>query len=403
MVNVAPEFSDRQPDTLDRVLQRLRVLHAHSAQEKTDEERISEGMSSQIIGETTQRAHKAVIAQETDGLQQRASQEGWSPARLAQAISAMQQRITADMFREHWFESTLSTPDHPIHAATYGTSMFRYDLRMLMANHPSPQRFDEFGWIMFDVNGLRSFKDCTSHEQTTRYLQGIVRILVDLSGPTLRSLEEVDVNVIPMATGGDEFVLYLRARSPLTSTSLQQVITSFQREISSSETLRGFLNFDDERTLVTYGMPSSQQRKAFALLPPSEREQRLRAIRDALPGTFLPSVAGGGALLSEGILRAVEKDEYDLQGSNETFLTLREKIVQNTIDLAEDRQKKNKEQDLREMELAAPRQHAFRLRNGENRRLQEEKRRLEALKTDLEEELQAVRAQLEGLLGKGRT
>jgi len=199
-----------------------------------------------------------------------------------------------------------------------------------------------------------------------------------------------------MATGGDEFVLYLRGHSPLSPAFLNEVILSFQREISSSEILRAFLNFDDERVLMKYGMPSRQQRKEFMSLPPEERQKRLRDIRDSLPERFVPSIAGGGALLDEGIILAVEKDVRDLQGSDETFISLREKVVQSTLDLAEDRQKKNKDRDLDALETADPRQHAFRLRTGENRRLQHEKRRLET-------ELAVTRQQLQELLAEKQT
>ncbi len=403
MPDIAQELSECQPEALDRVLQRMKILHAQSAGEKTDEERVIEGMSNQIIGETTKRAHQALIARESQRLQELASYEQWSPERLVQEITAMHQTITAAMFEEHWFESTLSTVDHPIHAATYGTSMFRYDLRMLTAENLSPDRLKEFGWIMFDVNALRAFKDCTSHEHTTRFLQGIVRILVNPHGLTQQKLQETGIRVIPMATGGDEFVLYLRGRSPLSSALINGITTSFQREISMSEILRTFLDFDDEKVLITYGMPSSVQRKEFAKLDPRERRKKLDAIRVSLPEKFIPSVAGGGALLDEGILLAVEKDERDLQGGEETFFTLREKIVQSTIDLAEHRQKKNKERDLHQMEITHPRQHAFRLRNSENRRLQGEKRRLKEAKEILEKELTATRAQLEALLAEKRT
>ena len=381
----------------------MTILHAQSAGGKTDEQRINEGMSSQIIGETTQKAHRALLEQESRLMQITASQEQWSSERLAYEVSGITQRITADMFKEHWFESTLSTPDHPIHAATYGTSMFRYDLRILMAGNPSPERLREFGWIMFDVNGLRSFKDCTSHEHTTHYLQGIVRILLDSHGPTHRYLRAADIRTTLMATGGDEFVLYLRGHSALSSVLVNEIVTSFQREISSNDTLNAFLNFDDERVLITHAMPSSHQRKEFAQLPPRERQERLDAIRASLPEKFIPSVAGGGALLEEGIVRAVEKDERDLQGGDETFLSIREKIVQSTIDLAEDRQKKNKEQGLRQLEITDPKQHAFRLRNGENRRLQNEKRLLEERTETLEKDLTDTRARLEALLAKKQT
>ncbi len=396
MPDILPE-SERQPGILSRVLQRMKALHADSAGEKSDEERIMEGMSSQIIGETTQKALRALIRQEAKRLAEMKDREGWDDSELAQRIANMKQRVTEEMYQNHWFESTLSTTDAPINSATFGSWTFRFDLRKLMAENPSPERMKEFGWIMFDVDGLRSFKDCTSHEHTTHFLQQIVRILVDPNGPTNKRIQEAGVRVIPMATGGDEFVLYLRGSAPLTPAFIDDIITSFQREVSTSEILRSFLNYDDESVLVTYGLPSRQQRKEFAQLPDEERAEQLREIRATLPEQFNPSIAGGGALLGEGILRAVERDEHDLQGSDQTFQSLRETIVNSTIDLAEARQKKNKELALKQLEHEHPRQYKFRLRNSENRQLQYAKERLE-------EELASVRIQLAQILNlRGET
>lgn len=377
------KLSSRQPEILDSVLQRMRALHAHSATEKADEDRIMEGMSNQIMGETTQKAHLALADQETRALVERAQQEHWSEQRLQQSIAATRQRIAAEIFKEHWFESTLSTPDFPIHAATYGTWMFRYDLRRLMAENPSLEHLSTFGWLRFDGDGLRSFKDCTSHMHTTYFLQQMARIFVDPHGPTRTHLEEQGVCVIPMATGGDEYDLYLRGSAPLTPELIDGAAASYQSEISTSEILSGCLDFDDERVLITYGLPSSKLRKEFLALSPEQRREKLKAIRATLQfksstnGKFIASVAGGGALLTEGILLAVEKDDHDLQGGDETFTTLREKIVQSTIDLARDRQERKKEETMQALEHTDPNLYRFRLRNQQNRRLHEEKRKAE--------------------------
>jgi len=384
MPEIASYNSETQSESVSRVLVRLRELHATSKEAKTDEERISEGMSSQIIGETTQKALQALIDQESAKLRSLANTEGWEPALCTQE-SVMKQRLTAEIFREHWFESTLSKADHPIHAATYGTSMFRYDVRKFMANNPSSERIDEFAWIMLDANGLRSFKDCTSHEETTHYLQGVVRILVNEESPARKLLAENGVTVIPMATGGDEFEFYLRGKGPISQDLIDEAVRLFQQEISASAELRAMLDFNDEGVLKQYGMPSSAERKEFEKLDPDARREKLAAIRATLPDAFLPSFAGGGARLSEGILRAVERDDLGLRGEDETFHTLREKIVQATIELAEIRQKKNKEQELKILEKENPKRYEFRLRNAESRQLQAEKAQLEAKNRILEE------------------
>ncbi len=382
----------RPPESRDRVFARMKQLYAQTATDTPDDKRILDGMSSLIIGKTTQRAHLALIAQETERLAALAMQDSWSDEQLDQAVRTMTQSVTEDMFREHWFESTLSTPDCPIHAATYGTSMFRYDLRMLMAENSSADSLSQFGWIMFDVNALRSFKDCTSHEHTTQFLRQMVCIFVDENGSTNRMLRTDGVKAITMAAGGDEFVLYMHSRIPLTPAYIEKVITSFQEEISSSRTLKAFLDFDDERVIKTYGLPSSSHRKAFAQLTEAQQKQKLADIRSSLPEKFIPSVAGGGATLAEGTAWATERDDHDLDGAHESFQSLRGKIIQGTIDLAEVRQKKNKEAALRRLEAEDPRSYAFRLRNGENRELQHQKDELAAQLAEIRARLDAVLA-----------
>ncbi len=394
MSEALSQLSESPEAAVNRVLVSLRELHIQSAEERTDEERIAEGMSSQIIGETTQRALQALIEVEAAKLRTQEDAEGWDAARCTQEIAAMRQRLTADIFKEHWFESTLSKADHPIHAATYGTSMFRYDLRMLMTENPSPERIDEFAWIMLDANGLRSFKDCTSHDETTHYLQGVVRILVNEESPTRKKLAALGIRAIPMATGGDEFVLYLRGKKPITQQIIDDTVISLQTEISENKELQSMLNFDDEGVLKQYAMPSSAERKKFDKMDPADRTERLRTIRATLPDAFTPSFAGGGALMRDGMLKAIERDELDLKGDDETFHTLREKIVQATIELAELRQKKNKEAGLKKLEVEDPKTFEFRLRNGESRKLH-------AQKMALVREIEEFRRRVELLMQEG--
>ncbi len=159
MPEAPTEQLELQPETLGRVFARLQELHAASAEGRTDLERIQDGMRDLILGATTLEAKQALVALRAQGILERADREHWTSRQLADAILAMRQDITQRIFAEHWYESTLSTSEYPIHAATYGTNMFRFDLRSLMSDSPSPERLQEFGVIMFDVDWLRSFKD----------------------------------------------------------------------------------------------------------------------------------------------------------------------------------------------------------------------------------------------------
>ena len=95
----------------------------------------------------------------------------------------------------------------------------------------------------------------------------------------------------------------------------------------------------------------------------------------------------------------MEEDEHDLNGSDETFTTLREKTVQSTIDLARDRQGRNKEENLRMLEHSDPNLFRFRLRNDQNRKLHEEKRQAEERAAQAEE--RAARLERESATSRG--
>ena len=398
MSEVFSETIESTDDVLEPVLTRLQELHLLSANGKPDSQRILDGMNNLFIGKTTIKAQAALIQLETQALHEQAIQEKWSDELLREKIEAMTRKIIADMVQEHLYESTLSTPENPINSAIYGTSMFRYRLRELMTENPTPESFSRFGWIMFDVNGLRSFKDSTSHEYTTQYLQEIVKILIDPNGTTYKYLEALGINVIPMATGGDEFELYLSGTEPLTNEIIQHTVASFQQEITTSERLRSLLDFDDQDVLMAHGVSTEEQRNIFEALPEPDQQKILKEIREALPDTFTPSIAGGGATLNEGVILAADIDPHDLQGEDETFYSVREKIIQHTRALAEKRQKENKKSELEQLKLKYPKEHAFRLRNRENRELEEQNQKLEAVIGAIEKATGVNRADFERLL-----
>lgn len=364
-------------DSLENVLGLFLKLHAKSVLEKPDHERILDGMSSQLLGEFTLKAANALMHEECQLLERQAEIEAWSPALLEAKKNVARQDIMTHLFSEHWYESTLSTSEHPIHARTYGETKLKYDLRLLMSENPSPRDFDRFGWIMFDVNGLRSFKDCTSHIETTRYLQKIVQILLNPDGPTHQWARLKGIEMIRMATGGDEFVLYVKGRSPLSSSDIQSIVRSYQHEVETNESLTAMLNFDDPETIRQYGLPSSQLRFDFDQLTQAEQEDVFKNIRKTLPRTFIPSIAGDGALLSEGVHAAIALDPHDLK-DHQDFSLLREDCVQAMIKLAEDRQKLDKDRRKLHLREHNPLQFAWEQRTKGNQILAQELLSVEA-------------------------
>jgi hypothetical protein len=381
------EQRERQEQTIARVLQRLRELHAESTTDMTDEERIVDGMNNQIIGDVTREARQALIEKKAAELRGIGIRQGWDEEVQTAGRRRMERDVTEAMFKEHWYESTLSQPGYPIHSATSGASIFKYDLRLLMSQDPTPETLGCYAWMMFDVDGLRSFKDCTSHQHTTDFLRAIAKLLVDRDGDIRKRFASLGITVFPMATGGDEFELYLRSSKPLSSQCLVQLREGIQREVSHNAHLRSFLDYDDRTVLKKYGWPSVEQRAAFGRMDALQQAEVLARKRKELPDCFIPTMAGGALLLNEGILHAVDLDEFDLMGQEEDFLTLREKIVQSTIDLAKERQERAKKAEMARLRESDPRRHAWRLRNQENRIQEKTIRQLETELADTQRQL----------------
>lgn len=398
LVNISssiPEQINAQT-TIELVLGQMKILHRESGTEETDAERILAGMMEQFIGPTTRKACEALIEIATREYEESCAKKSITLSDMQEGTVDIKRSIVSAMFREHWFESTLSTLECPIPSATYGKSKLIYDLRLLIADNPSPEDLQKIGWIMFDVDALRPFKDLKGHEQTTALLREIVKILMHPDGPTRSKMRERGIEIVAMASGGDEFELYVHGKQPLQQHVIDDIVASFQSEISTSQTIRAMLNFDDPETIKQFGLSKKKKRKEFEKLDEAGQANTLQEIRARLPETFIPWISGGGCLLTQGIERAAENDANDLCGNHETFTTLRQKIVEAMFSLAEESQGIHKRLRREYLKLHDPRQYEFGLRNGENRNLADTIEKLN-------EEILELRRQLSETLKIGPT
>lgn len=368
------------------VMHLMQTLHARSLRQKPDDDHVIDRMLRQLGTET-----RRIMLSHLRTIERRINRrsDATSPEVIARNTALLRQmrreRIT-NVFAENWYDSILSTPEYPIHAKGYGRFLLHTAVREFVREQAPPEAFQHIGWISFDTNGLKTMIDCTTYGNATRYLQAIARLLLDREGRTRRWMEEMDIRVTPLAAGGDEFALFLHASSHLDAPLLKEIIAGYQEEVSDSTELRSFLDFDARETLLNFGLPTERERERFLTLGIAEQEQELRRIRASLPALFVPTIAGGGATLDEGIVRAVESGSLNPAHSTETFDTARETMRRHLVELAEARQAENKATFKRSVQATDPLFHSFLLRNGENRQLAKKKEDLERRLCQVEED-----------------
>ncbi len=395
-----------QQHMLTGTLQSMQRLHADRAEQEPDEEILAQRML-HYIGEETRRmllahlrrTHRQLL-RHAEAQAERTGQEVDHEAIDAIWRAIRNRQLTA-VFAENWYDSILSVPGHPIHAKGYGVFLFRKQLRLLMAEEPDAEKLQRFGWVSFDVNGLKALIDCTTYENATRSLQTIAQILTSRQSTTRIEAEKQGIRVTPLAAGGDEFALFLRGQEPIPQEQMDMLIRGFQTEVSRHKTLAEAVDLRDPQVLRKFLIAPGSEQEAFDALPPEEQQRRLAEGSEELPPVLPITIAGGGATLNEGIVDAIEMGTLNPRGRKETFDTIRQKIIRRTIELAEERQHVDKVQFKRSLKGKDPRLFLMLLRNKENRRLAQGKwdteRRLEQSERENAELRQMIAAQQERL------
>ena len=95
----------------------------------------------------------------------------------------------------------LSTRHHPIQAKDHARHLFYLIMRGFMPEDVSAAEFGRLGILSFDLNGLKSFSECTSDEHTTRLLQTTSKIFLHKNGRTRGWAESLGIRMTPFAAG----------------------------------------------------------------------------------------------------------------------------------------------------------------------------------------------------------
>lgn len=273
-----------------------------------------------------------------------------------------------NLLAENFRDWTLSTPGYPIFAREYGESKFNQFIRIITNNDMQIADFERVGLAFFDGNGIKSMDACIGYDGVADYLRAAARIFTDPQGPTRQWLDGLgqDIVVTPMSVGGDEVALLVHGRSSL-QPLMPRIVESYQREIESSDTLKGFVDFSSREVWINYGFQTPDAYQQFCNLDEPEQERELERIHADLPDTLPASFSGGALTLDEAILHWVGKADLSTAMHDQTFDSIRKTWFDEMMKVAEIKQAEDKERQKKLLDETNPKAAMFMRRHPEIR------------------------------------
>jgi len=261
-------------------------------------------------------------------------------------------------------------------------------IRKLAIANASIDSLRSVAWISWDPDGMKTIDDCTTYDNGNHFLQCLAQLFLNPEGRTRRWLKDkLQIDVLPVTAGGDEFAMLLRGKAPITPELIEKIIASYQQEIAEHAPLGAHLDLNDPKFLKRFAIRSEAQRREFEHLPLPEQKRRLQIIFNKLSENgkgFVPTVPAGGKTLDQAVNDALESGALSLGNGDTSYRDGRDAITNNLITGAEDVQKKNKAEEKLGFLKTNPRHLYLITRTEESRRLLTE---IEAIAKNLTEAL----------------
>lgn len=315
---------------------------------------------------TTRRAIRDVFR----SVQRHGEAQGWTEDRVQFFQNAFAERI----YESAWQDATLSSEDNAIADQKYGRVLVLQELERIVREKPHVEELQKTGWLMFDVNGLKSLIDCTSSQNGGNFLRRLAAML-QKRGVTRTWLEqEHKTSVRSFTAGGDEYTMLLQSRDPISSEVLKEASMNYQKEVGDTRDLHVFLNLDDRRVLEWF--LSHEEKQLYDALSEEEKTEKRAAIRQNLPDRFM-SVSAGSARLDEAIILSGVR--WKRTGNPQSFSAAGKEIFRDLFSIAEKRQKENKVQMKSDLRNVNRYLHTWYLRTREARNIAATRREAEEI------------------------
>jgi GGDEF domain-containing protein len=262
-------------------------------------------------------------------------------------------------------DSTLSTNGHSIPHFNTQPPLVAHNLIKVASSENDARRLERMGCVFFDVDGMKTIVDCTSHAHGSRYLRALSHFLGHPSKEVAEWLEENRLRVEAFSVGGDEFMTILRSDDqPVTHGILAEFTQRMQSALALNTDISSIVSFDDPEFIMEYDQWSDEDRKRLKE-DPEFMKTKLTESRSKLPDVFIPSVSCGSATFLEALHEALSPDTEEAKTLEELGL--------NTFHIMVAKADERMKTDKREFrsQITDPKLRAFLLRNAENRRLRE--------------------------------
>jgi len=291
-------------------------------------------------------------------------------------------------------DEVLSTPQNFI--SHYGclAPLIAHEMEQVASGEISPEYLDSVGSIFIDVNGMKTIVDCTSHAHACGFLQRIALILRNPSDAIQEFLTLHRLTMEAYTVGGDEFFLFVRSTEGwLHQDVLDELAQRIKQLVAEDTVLVSHVSFEDDAFLWRYAGLDAVTMQRIDEDPEFARSKR-QEIKKTLPKKFSPSISTGTATLRDGLDRAMA----DRQGNSQHTMTFEQFAYSAhyaTCDLADERQKQNKDRMKAELRISDPQQYEFLMRNAENRRLRQKILTLRAQVQELIEARDGMKLQVD--------
>jgi hypothetical protein len=316
-----------------------------------------------------------------------------------QMEAAINQRVIAG-YKEVATDLVLSHNGTTIQSYQCLRPIIAHDLERELLDEEAEPVVEHTGAVFLDVDGMKTIVDCTSHSNACAYLQRLADLLVRPPEAVAAWCLEQGLRTEAYSVGGDEFLVMVRSRRPLTDEILHGLEAQLRAAIQADRALReDFVNFDDAAFLLDYGFAGEERRESvLALGSDGERREALADIRAQLPATFVPSVSIGAARLQPALVRAIEQAADHSADEEATFDTVAFNAFQRMVDAADGAAGTHKRLKKQRMKEEDPKLYAFLMRNAEGRELLAE---LAARDRVIGEQLATIRRLQAALDGRG--
>ncbi len=246
------------------------------------------------------------------------------------------------------------------------------------------------GCLFFDGTALKSIITATSTQVGSEYLQAAAKLFNNPEGNTAQWIRRTHPHFTFQAysAGGDEIILFFKAKRPLTPEVLTEMVQRFQDEVRNSEELKHFVDFNDVGNLMRYGNLDEDDKLALAQLPPEDQRKALQHVRDRLPEHFTPHFSGGYALLGDALELALKHDHRLPRNTAQAFACL-ERVSACLVEASDARQREDKRQYKKSLRENDPQQWYFMIRTEEAEKYARQVLELEQQVADLKKSLAA--------------